>query len=53
VNRQEILNKVWEGTTLTAEEELFYLTEIVGAPKDEADLIMSIQENSSDLKIID
>ncbi|MEO6610737.1 MAG: hypothetical protein ABIT05_01350 [Chitinophagaceae bacterium] len=52
-NRQNIINKVFAGTDLTAEEEAFYLVEIVGTTPEEAAKILAIADNDNDLLIID
>ena len=53
MKKDEILKKLDEDIPLTKEEEVFYLTEILGHTKEEAERIIEIAENKDPNVLID
>ena len=50
---ETVLQKLSQGVELTREEEIYYLTEIVGYSKEKAERIMAIAANKNQNVIID
>lgn len=53
MTKEEIFKKLDSETPLTKEEEMFYLTEILGHSEEEAARIIEIAENKDENKLID
>ena len=53
MDKDTIIKKVKAGEALTREENLFYLTEIVGLPQEKAEGIITINENTDEHLILD
>lgn len=53
MKKDEILKKLNDSIPLTKEEEIFYLTEILGHTKEEAERIIEISENNDPNVLID
>jgi hypothetical protein len=52
-DKDTIIAKVKAGKQLTREEELFYMTEVVGYSKDHAERILAINDQTTENRIID
>lgn len=53
MNKEDILNKLDKNESLTREEELFYLVEILGHTHEDAKRILEINDNKDPNIIID
>lgn len=53
MNKEEILKKLENKEPLTREEDLFYLIEILGHTKEEAERILEINDNKDPNLLID
>jgi hypothetical protein len=53
MDKEKILQKVNDNLPLTPEEELFYLSEIIGYSRQEAERIIEIADNANPNILID
>jgi len=53
MDREKILEKVKNKIDLTVDEELFYLTEIAGYSREEAETMITVAENKDSNLLID